>query len=180
MNVIFETCVPKKWKRYTEKDLPRTFLSHLALGEDGKNALIFLLNEYENHNVPIRWWKFNGPTCYFQKNNKRICDKSCKKRYMFTFWDIYQEDPSKVSTIEVNVNYIILDGEIGFSINDVRLEMVFMDIIKLHDGTLWDFLIRKKYWNLNHKFDTGIYYDEDDCEFVFSHCMRTLMILIFI
>jgi len=31
---------------------------------------------------------------------------------MFTFWDKYQEDPSKVSTIELDLNYIILDGEI--------------------------------------------------------------------
>ncbi|KAJ8620876.1 hypothetical protein MRB53_029405 [Persea americana] len=46
-------CAPEKWKGQIEKDLPRTFPGHPALGDDGRNALRRLLTAYALHNPSV-------------------------------------------------------------------------------------------------------------------------------
>ncbi|KAG1365709.1 hypothetical protein COCNU_12G007090 [Cocos nucifera] len=43
----------ENWKRQIEKDLPRTFPGHPALGEDGRNALRRVLTAYARHNPSV-------------------------------------------------------------------------------------------------------------------------------
>eukprot|EP00252_Welwitschia_mirabilis_P023904 TRINITY_DN6888_c0_g1_i3.p1 TRINITY_DN6888_c0_g1~~TRINITY_DN6888_c0_g1_i3.p1 ORF type:complete len:363 (-),score=79.89 TRINITY_DN6888_c0_g1_i3:65-1153(-) len=43
----------EKWKNQIEKDIPQTFPGHLALDEDGRNALRCLLTAYAHHNPAI-------------------------------------------------------------------------------------------------------------------------------
>merc|ERR1712156_1397368 len=54
--------------------------------------------------------------------------------------DWSQEDPSEVEADKQNLNYIALDGDIGFMVNGAGLAMATMDIIKLHGGSPANFL----------------------------------------
>eukprot|EP00250_Pteridium_aquilinum_P014765 c22188_g1_i1 orf=480-2690(-) len=50
---LSDTSITEKWTKQIEKDLPRTFPGHPALGVDGRNALRNLLTAYARHNPNV-------------------------------------------------------------------------------------------------------------------------------
>lgn len=50
---LSDTGILEKWTKQIEKDLPRTFPGHPALGVDGRNALRHVLTAYARHNPKV-------------------------------------------------------------------------------------------------------------------------------
>lgn len=63
-----------------------------------------------------------------------------RQKEIFAEQDLSETDPREIKAIQLGLNYIQMDGNIGCMVNGAGLAMATMDIISLYGGTPANFL----------------------------------------
>lgn len=100
---------------FNEKDLVLVEINLLVILDDGN--LYVLDGKFDSDDNVV----------FCQKVLVVMCDK-------------IQEDLIEVIVLELDINYVMMDGNIGCMVNGVGLVMVMMDVIKFNGGELVNFL----------------------------------------